>query len=155
MTVLIDTREKHPWQFPEDKEFAGAISQKLDTGDYSIQGYEDIFCIERKESISELVNNMFEKRFREVLKRIEAFKYKVIILEFGMEEINKFPAGTGMPRANFLKMKNVKTNHILGFISSMSINYGIHVFLANDKVNANYLANRIMKRVYERENNKR
>ena len=124
MTVYIDTREKYPWSFPADNDFNDSISHKLDTGDYSIQGYEHILCIERKRTVSELVQNMFEKRF---------------------------PVGCRMPKQDMEKMSNVKTPQILGFISSMTVNYGIYVLLAGDTKNANYLANRIMKRVHERE----
>jgi hypothetical protein len=47
--VLIDTREKPPLNFSSFPNWiAGARRQKLDVGDYSIEGMEDLLVIERK-----------------------------------------------------------------------------------------------------------
>lgn len=43
-TIIIDTREQIPWEFG----YHNTAKMKLDTGDYSIQGYEDIIAIEQK-----------------------------------------------------------------------------------------------------------
>ena len=53
-TIIIDTREQQPWSF-EDYVVA---NKKLDTGDYSIEGLQDVFAIERKKSINEIANNI-------------------------------------------------------------------------------------------------
>ena len=53
-TIVSDTRDKkeHRWTFEDfaDKEFVGVDIKKLDVGDYSILGLEDVFAIERKKS---------------------------------------------------------------------------------------------------------
>jgi ERCC4-type nuclease len=46
--VLVDSREKFPFDFQSDSEFAGVEHIKLDTGDYSLKGSEHLICIERK-----------------------------------------------------------------------------------------------------------
>ena len=74
-TIIVDTREQHPWEL---KHYTTA-SRKLDTGDYSVEGFENILCIERKYSISEFVNNMGEKRFKDVLERMQPYQYSFII----------------------------------------------------------------------------
>ena len=55
-TVIRDTREKkgHGWWFDESSHCTGTEVKKLDVGDYSIKGREEIVCIERKESVSEI-----------------------------------------------------------------------------------------------------
>ena len=64
--IIIDTREQQPWVF-EDYTTA---NEKLDTGDYSIEGMEDLLCIERKHSIGEIANNITEPRFKDVISRM-------------------------------------------------------------------------------------
>lgn len=46
-TIIIDTREQQPWEF----EHYSTASRKLDTGDYSIEGLENLFTIERKKAL--------------------------------------------------------------------------------------------------------
>ena len=65
-TIIIDTREQQPWVFEQYV----VANKKLDTGDYSIEGYENIFAIERKKSINEIANNIIEPRFKDVLTRL-------------------------------------------------------------------------------------
>ena len=64
--IIIDTREQLPWEFG----FHTTSRKKLDTGDYSIQGMESIFTIERKMSVSEIATNITENRFKDVLNRL-------------------------------------------------------------------------------------
>ena len=44
--IIVDTREQQPWDF----EFHETAKAKLDTGDYSVEGLENILCIERKKA---------------------------------------------------------------------------------------------------------
>ena len=90
-TVIRDTREKNGWYFKETEYCQGMLEQKLDTGDYSIVGLEDILCIERKGCVSELANNIVDKRFDRELERMEGFKYKFLILEFSLTDLMNFP----------------------------------------------------------------
>ena len=40
--VITDSRERTPYKFKN------SVTRKLDTGDYSIEGYEYQVCVERK-----------------------------------------------------------------------------------------------------------
>ena len=62
-TIIVDTREQTPWEFG----FHNTAKRKLDTGDYSMEGYESLFTIERKRSVSEIANNLSENRFKDCL----------------------------------------------------------------------------------------
>ena len=57
-TVIKDTREQDGWTFERfDTRYhtcTGMVLQKLETGDYSLKGMENIFCVERKGSVAEL-----------------------------------------------------------------------------------------------------
>ena len=102
--VIRDTREKDGWYFKESDYCEGMVNQKLDTGDYSIQGLEDVLCIERKASVAEIANNIVDDRFTRELDRMSEFKYKFLILEFGVEDILSFPVGSDIPKKSWNKI---------------------------------------------------
>ena len=63
-TILIDTREKAPFEFSRFPNWiAGEIRQKIDAGDYSIQGMEKLLSLERK-SLSDLITTVIQERPR-------------------------------------------------------------------------------------------
>ena len=105
--VIRDTREQNGWTFMSSKACEGTLSGALKTGDYSIEGYEELLTIERKGSIAELANNLVEDRFERELERMESFKYAFMILEFSMDDLIKYPKGSGIPS---YKIKSVKLN---------------------------------------------
>jgi len=105
--VIRDTREQNGWTFMAGKACEGTISGTLKTGDYSIEGYQDILTLERKGSIAELATNLVEDRFERELERMESFKYAFMILEFSMDDLIKYPKGSGIPS---YQMKSVKLN---------------------------------------------
>jgi len=90
-TVIRDTREKRGfgWEFYEhtyDKRrppnCAGMIVEKLETGDYSLVGYEDILAIERKEDFGEIwMNYGNRQRFEEEMERMSKIKHAYILIE--------------------------------------------------------------------------
>jgi hypothetical protein len=95
--VLRDTREQQGWDFPLSANCTGVQDATLETGDYTLAGYEKVLCIERKGSCGEFARNLLENRFEKELQRMEAFPHSFIILEFTMAEILSFPKGSGIP----------------------------------------------------------
>lgn len=90
-TVIVDTREQAPWLFRDIKagkqdNFADIIVdyrvETLQTGDYSIAGFEDRVCIERK-SIDDAFGTFGgdRERFERELDRMEAFDFAAVIVE--------------------------------------------------------------------------
>lgn len=147
-TVIVDTREQTPWAL---KHYATA-SKKLDTGDYSIEGYEDIVCIERKHNISEFVTNMNEKRFVDVLNRMTKYKYSYIIMEFNFDDILNFPIGSDIPKKMWDKLK-VSPAYIIKYIADIQTKYNIHVLFCGSPTGAEKMALSLMRRVIENEKN--
>ena len=92
--IIIDTREQQAWEFPRHS----TANKKLDTGDYSLGGLEDILCIERKKSVSEIASNITEKRFEDVLERMTKYKYTYMIFEFSLTDVLMYPQGSEIPR---------------------------------------------------------
>ena len=54
--VYRDTREKDGWDFAQSGYCAGTEPQTIKTGDYTLHGYENHLCIERKGNVSELAS---------------------------------------------------------------------------------------------------
>lgn len=90
-TIVIDTREQAPWSFigiktDSDKKYRPMIvcttRMKLDSGDYSISGYENQISIERK-SLSDAFGTFTvdRERFERELERLNAMKYAAVVIE--------------------------------------------------------------------------
>ena len=127
-TIIVDTREQLPWDFEENT----IAKEKLDTGDYSVKGLEDILCIERKRSVSEIANNLTEKRFDDVLSRMSKYKFAFLLLEFSVDDILSFPIGSDIPKRMWDKIK-ISPNYIIARMLQMSYKYNIHVIYCGGK----------------------
>ena len=86
-TIAVDQREGLPYRFNDvrlgrKKAFVCTISKHLKTGDYSIVGYEDHFCIERK-SLVDLYQTLISHRdrFEEELARMQLLEHSRIVIE--------------------------------------------------------------------------
>jgi ERCC4-type nuclease len=81
IALIEDSREQTPLSFTK---FSGVsiIRQGLKTGDYSIQGYEDAICFERK-SVQDLVGTLIggHERFLREMERMKDFEIKYILVE--------------------------------------------------------------------------
>lgn len=145
--VIVDTREQQPWNFTSSS-INEIKRQKLDTGDYSIEGMEDILCIERKQSVSELAGNITDKRFIRELERMAKFRFKFLILEFDYYSIDIFPQGSTIPE-KFRKNIRVSGNYIMKMLSEIQVKYGVHVVTCMNSNYASHVASNIMKQVIE------
>lgn len=150
-TIIVDTREQQPWHF--DNYVKANI--KLDTGDYSIQGLEDIVAIERKKSVSEFANNITESRFTDVIMRMSKIKYSFLLLEFDLQDILIYPVGSTVPKRLWDKIK-ISPAFLLKNILDLTLQHGIFVHFCGDATNAEKLAETILKKVnyLERHNKK-
>lgn len=148
-TIIVDTRERIPWEF----ELHSTAKRKLDTGDYSIEGFESIFCIERKRSVSEIANNITESRFKDVLERMSKIPHSFILLEFSADEVYQFPVGSDVPKKLWDKLK-ISGNYIMKYLTEIQLNYNVHVIFCGYTETAERMAVGIMKRIYEKYANK-
>jgi len=145
MNIIIDTRErKNPWQFLNTS--STVCYHKLDTGDYTVEGLEDILCIERKASVAEIAQNVTDDRFKRELERMQEFPYKFIILEFDYRHIDDFPEGSDLPQKI---MKNIRTKgpFIIKCLSRIMTKYDINILPCSNAIYAEHVAYSIMKEV--------
>jgi hypothetical protein len=77
--VVRDTRERKPYSF--DGYPVEVADAKLDTGDYSIYGYEDAFAVERKTK-SDFLRSITQRRdnFQDEVKRASDFRKPLYIV---------------------------------------------------------------------------
>lgn len=148
--IIVDTREQKPWDFNDTFDITKA---KLDTGDYSIEGLENILCIERKSSVNEISNNITEKRFKDVLDRMAGYPHAHILFEFDLYDILQFPKNSGIP-PKLWKNLRITPLYLLKYITEINITYGVHTHFCGNRQNAQALAVSIMKRVNEQQRNK-
>jgi hypothetical protein len=142
-TIIIDTREQQPWSF----EHHTTASRKLDTGDYSIEGLEDVVCIERKKSVSEVANNLTESRFIDVVDRMSKFKYAFLLLEFDLAQVLSYPIGSNLPRRLWDKIK-ISPAFIVKHILELQLNHNIKVLFCGSSSDAEQMAEYILKKVH-------
>lgn len=142
-TIIVDTREQQPWDFTH---YATA-HRKLDTGDYSIEGLENIVCIERKKSASEFANNIVESRFANVVSRLSNIKYSFLLLEFDLEDLLVYPIGSTVPKKLWNKIK-ITPAFLIKNILELQINHNIIVYFCGDPSNAQKMAEYILKKIY-------
>lgn len=89
--IVIDTREKLPYEFDESK--FTVEKQSLETGDYSIDGYQHIVSVERKTAedfFSSITHS--HPRFYAEINRLSEMPHSVILVEASLSDylIGKF-----------------------------------------------------------------
>ena len=142
--IIVDTREQQPWEF---ENMVKSVS-KLDTGDYSLQGLEHMLCIERKKSVSEVANNITESRFKDVVARMDTFKYAFLLLEFELDDVLSYPIGSNVPKKMWEKLK-ITPKFILKHLIELQLLHNIKVLFCGSPSSAERMALSIMRKVYE------
>lgn len=142
-TIIVDTREQKPWLFSEHT----TAHRKLDTGDYSIEGLENIVCIERKQTSSEFANNIVESRFKDVIERMSNIKYSFLLLEFDLEDLLKYPIGSNVPKKMWDKIR-ITPAFLIKNIIELQINHNIIIYFCGNSTNAEKCAEYILKKIH-------
>ena len=142
--IIVDTREQQPWTFEKMEQTVA----KLDTGDYSLKGLEELFCIERKGNVSEFANNITEKRFKDVVERLSQFKYPFLLFEFDLEDVLQYPVGSNVPKRMWSKLR-ISPKFILKHINELQILHNVKIVFCGNAANAEKEALAIMRKIYE------
>lgn len=135
--VIIDTREQTPFEF----EFKLTENSKLDTGDYSIKGFENEFALERK-SIGDAVNSVLgeRERFEREVERASKLKYFAIIIEGLPEDLKKHVRVNARYHRVPLGLMIGQCKSVVNTYTHWTIKYGIHIFFCKNRKEANHLA---------------
>jgi ERCC4-type nuclease len=125
--VLVDTREKDPFALCENHPnwIKGERRATLKTGDYSVEGMEDLLALERK-SLADLVacTVSYRQRFLAACERLAGFAWKAILVEATLEDIKG-----GIER--FDVPSDVHPNAVCGTLDAIEARFGIPVIYAS------------------------
>lgn len=150
-TIIIDTRE----QLPIIPKGISIIRDKLETGDYSINGFRDKITIERKSPEDFLQSISWDRpRFKKVLERMSKFERAYLLIESSLEsllegiEIKKnFKSENKIKPLNKQKI-GVHPESIFGTIISINVRFGIPVIFAKNKHEAQKYLVSILQKYY-------
>ena len=148
--VIKDTREKDGWTFTEYDKCKGMELGTLHTGDYTLEGFEDVVCIERKASTSEIAMNLGRKKtaFLAEMERMRDYEFSFLICEFDMEDVLKFPKGSGIP-AKAKPYVKITGKYLLKCLIEFQLWYDTKIIFCGNKDNAFLTCNSIFKRLNE------
>ena len=131
LTIIEDSREQSPLDFSG---FRGVdtIRQGLKTADYSLQGYEDTICFERK-SVQDTVGTLVSghTRFLRELDRMKPFEEKYILIEHSPTTLFTYCMRHGWQR---------KFDTIIQSLLAYVHHYQVHVRFCKDRADmADYI----------------
>lgn len=148
MRIIRDSREKKGFWVWAGKR---CKVKALKTGDYTMEGYEDVLCIERKKTVMEIAGNFTHKSgaFWREIERMQEFDHAYLILEFTEEEMLGYPWKSKLPK--YLKAKIRIRGGYLASRIEMIEEKGIKVIFAGSRARAIQIAERIFDEVQESE----
>ncbi len=125
--VLVDTREQLPLPlFANHRNWiAGERRVALKTGDYSIEGMENLLALERK-SLADMVDCTVTSRQRFLLccSRLATFRWKAILIEASYEDIKR-----GWDTDEI--QSDVHPNAVCGLLDAIEAKFGIPILLTS------------------------
>jgi ERCC4-type nuclease len=122
MVIVRDTREKKPYDF--DDHSIDTQNEKLDVGDYTIEGYEDTFAVERKTKSDFLRSITAERdRFEREIKRGQSLREPLVVV-------------VESPYAHFKQgfyYADVHPNSVTGTVDSWGKKYDLDFWFMNGR----------------------
>jgi hypothetical protein len=133
--MLVDTREKLPWDWEPDDAFESVKFLKLDAGDYTLEGLEKIVAVERKASVDELFINFTKDkdRIKAEFERLKDHKFKILMLEFSCEDMMN-------PTKYYINKRGINRQHpkmpvavVAEGVTKLMMEYGVHVIFGGSR----------------------
>lgn len=152
IAVVVDTREKNPWFVVGDRYF-DVVPRALKTGDYTIIGMENVFVIERKGALNELLINFTSgrKRFYAEMNRMKEYPLRFLIIESTWNELLNPFSYKCRARKDRNESDMVAKKRAVAIVSNslmdLQINFGIHVIMGG--VNTKRIVKKLIGRVHK------
>tara|TARA_B100001113_G_scaffold320236_1_gene289361 strand:- start:3835 stop:4347 length:513 start_codon:yes stop_codon:yes gene_type:complete len=148
--IIKDTREQDGWVFSEYDKCDGMEIGTLHTGDYTMEGFDDVVCIERKACASEIAMNLGKKKnaFNAEMQRMKDYPFSFLICEFSMDDVLKYPTGSRVPQ-KLRSQVRITGKYLLKCLIEFQIWYDTKILFCGDKKNAFLVCNSIFKRLNE------
>ena len=136
MIVLIDTREKLPFQFDKD---VNIVKTKLEVGDYSLKGLEHLVAVERK-SLDDFVGSIIHNklRFKHNLIDLSRMDHKAIVVEASLRDV-------------FMHRYKSKTHNqvVFGMVAAITGKWRIPVFFWENHAYAQMMVEKYLKTIWD------
>lgn len=135
MVMIVDTREQRPL-FTHSRMPKGLTisSETLKNGDYSIRGFEDKICFERKVAdIFPYCSSEHDKTVAK-MKRLREYEFAGLIIEFKESELLQFQENS-----------HVHPEVVRAALISFEIRYGIHIYYGTRDNCARWMLDRMVK----------
>lgn len=143
MKVIVDNREKKPYKFPG----LDVRYDTLDVGDYTYEGFEHVFAVERK-SLDDLASSVGtdRERFENEIQRAQDLEEFAVVIEAPRSAVEDY-AGTGHSPNYY---SNIYPNSILGTVDKWSKpdRYGLDWFWSDNREGAKQETLRLLDKWY-------
>lgn len=149
--IVRDTREQDGkgWNFRASANCSGMDIEKLDVGDYTVKGLENLLMIERK-SLGDLWNTLGNhknyKRFLREMDRAKNHRLKYLVIEATLDDINSgyywYQPGRGKTKSK------ISAANIHAKLISLQVKHNVHVIFAGRLDKARAYARNIMDKVF-------
>lgn len=125
LVIIVDTREQKPYVFKDHR----VVFKALKTGDYSVEGYEHYFAIERK-SFPDFIHSITvdRRRFEEEIRRGRRMRFFCIVVEFDCRNC----------WSSFTESKIAK-KAIINTALLWSFKHGVPVYFAGNRTQGKYV----------------
>jgi len=116
--IVVDTREQKPLHFDGT---IRTVRKCLKTGDYSVEGYEDQFAVERK-SIPDLIGTLTagRDRFEREMHRMAGIGFRRVIVEGSWRQVIAY-----VKRIDRDERRRVRVKSIVGTVYAFEVRYGV------------------------------
>lgn len=155
--IVIDTREQTPFTFSNNDANITIINKTLDTGDYSIKGFEKHICIERKSKSDFCKSITYDRdRFKQELLRMMFFERKYVVVECELSEMLSpiaIKKNIHKPRPGYVRGKvdryvNIAPNAIKRTVESIMVRYNVPIVFCIDRDHAEEFTLCMLKKYY-------
>lgn len=117
--VLVDTREKSPFDFSRFPNWiADERKQKLDAGDYCVEGMENLLVLERK-TLSDLITTLIQQRprFFKLCEKMTQYRWRALFVQASYEDV----------KSPYVEYTRAHPNAVSGTLDALEARYGIPV----------------------------
>lgn len=116
--IIVDNREGKPYEFPT---IDSLVETRLETGDYSRQGFEDVFAVERK-TLDDLATSLGtdRERFEAEVKRAQDLEEFVVVIEAAADEVYSYADRSNCPSY----YSDIHPNSVIATVEQWPEKYG-------------------------------
>ena len=133
MVVIVDTREQLPL-FTKPPKGLLLVRDYLTDGDYSLRGFENKICFERKASDIFSYCTSEQEKTKKKMERFKSFEFVGLIIELKESSLFQFQTFT-----------SAHPESIRGALISFEVRYGVHIFYGNRENCARWMLDRMVK----------